>query len=438
MSLGEAINDPNYILFTSGIISVTASSLILRFILTGQRVKRLYNRLVLGLATADLLYSLHLTVFAVTIRTRDRQPGPACSYEGFVHTALVLPSIYYNGFLSIYFVLTICEKKRHVVQKMEPYAHVFCLGLPILVGLLGVGLGIYGPGNPDAYSCWIFLPNDPPLICEHDDGTGCYNPYSPSTIIAATVLQWFQVVSGIVVLCLVSINSYRIYLQARKLEDANSNYTLPTHLDSSTQEETNGNSGSIMRRSITRRSVSNQTPGHQNVIQIIHQSFLYVGGFTMIYFWVLVLNIAAAANLTYWGPDSEYMPAQIMRLCFDLFYPLSGLYTAAVFFRPRFLRWRMKNQERSWIVIFRMTVFSLLPPQTIDGCTTTTGGTAAAQLDCNSEGTQRSSFLNWLRSSVVRSAHTSDENHPIDLEQLSHEGLVVSVVDVVESDEDSI
>lgn len=413
MSLGQAINDPNYILFTSGIISVTASSLILRFILTGQRVKRLYNRLVLGLATTDLLYSLHLTIFAVTIRTQDRQPGPACSYEGFVHTALVLPSIYYNGFLSIYFVLTICENKRDVVQRIEPCAHFFCLGLPILVGLLGVGLGIYGPGNPDAYSCWIFLPNDPPLVCERD-GTGCYNPYSPPTIIAATFLQWFQVVSGIIVFCLLFVNSYRIYLQARTLEAANRNYILPNQSASETQ---------VPRRSFTRGSISQQTPGHQNVIQIIHQSFLYVGGFVMIYFWVLVLNIAAAVNLEYWGPDSNYMPAQIMRLFFDLFYPLSGLYTAAVFFRPRFLRWRNKNQGRSWIFVFRMTVFSLQTPETID-CTTQAP-------ECNIDTTQRSSFVRWV---MGRSAHSPDDDHQIDLEQMSHEDVEA----VLESDEDSI
>jgi hypothetical protein len=101
--------------------------------------------------------------------------------------------------------------------------------------------------------------------------------------------------------------------------------------------------------------------------------FLYVGGFVMIYFWVLVLNIAAAVNLEYWGPDSNYMPAQIMRLFFDLFYPLSGLYTAAVFFRPRFLRWRNKNQRRSWIYVFRLTVFSLQTPETID-CTAQAAG----------------------------------------------------------------
>ena len=398
MSLSQSINDPNFIIFTSGIISVTASSLILRFILTGKRVKRMYNRLVLGLATVDLLYSLHLTIFAVTIRSKDRHTGPACSYEGFVHTALVLPSIYYNGFLSIYFVLTICDNKRDVVQRIEPYAHVFCLGLPILVGLLDVALGIYGPGNPDAYSCWVFLPNDPPLVCE-SDGTGCSNPYSQPTIIAATLLLWFQVGSGIIVSGLLFVNSYRIYLQARKLEARNRNYILAMHRASATQQ--------------VGRRMSQQTPGHRNVIQIIHQSFLYLGGFILIYSWVFVLNVGVRANPNNWGPDSDYMPAQIMRLLFDVFYPLSGLYTAAVFFRPRFLRWRNKNQQRSWFFVIRMAVFSLDPPQTIN-CTIVS--------DSDLEAKQTSSFRSRIIKSVVGSAHRSDDDH-IGLERMTHEGV---------------
>jgi hypothetical protein len=419
MSLSQSINDPNFIIFTSGIISVTASSLILRFILTGKRVKRMYNRLVLGLATVDLLYTLQMAIFAVTIRTKDRQTGPACSYEGFVHTALVLPSIYYNGFLSIYFVFTICDNKRDLVQRIEPYAHVFCLGLPILVGLLGVGLGIYGPGNPDDYSCWIFLPNDPPLVCE-SDGTGCSNAYSQSTIIAATFLQWFQVVSGIVVFCLLFVNSYRIYLQARKLEDANKNYILPIQQVPATQAAR----GTLSQRTLSQPTLSQQTPGHKNVIQIIQQSFLYVGGFIMIYFWILVLNIAQTANPVYWGPDSDYMPAQIMRLLFDTFYPLSGLYTAAVFFRPRFLRWRNKNQRRSWFFVFRMTVFSLDAPQTMD-CT--------SDRDGDLESAQTSSFMRWIIPSVARSAPPSDDDQS-GLERMANETLAAAA----QSDDGSI
>jgi hypothetical protein len=94
------------------------------------------------------------------------------------------------------------------------------------LGLLGVGLGMYGPGNPDAYSCWIFLPNDPPLVCERD-GTGCYNPVQPTDHHSGNLPP---VVSSCVRdHCVLSlfVNSYRIYLQARTLEAANRNYILP-------------------------------------------------------------------------------------------------------------------------------------------------------------------------------------------------------------------
>jgi hypothetical protein len=190
-------------------------------------VKRLYNRLVLGLATTDLLYSLHLTIFAVTIRTQDRQPGPACSYEGFVHTALVLPSIYYNGFLSIYFVLTICESKRDVVQRIEPCAHVFCLGLPILVGLIGCRAWNVRSWKSRCLQLLDLSPQmTPPLVCERD-GTGCYNPVQPTDHHSGNLPP---VVSSCVRdHCVLSlfVNSYRIYLQARTLEAANRNYILP-------------------------------------------------------------------------------------------------------------------------------------------------------------------------------------------------------------------
>jgi hypothetical protein len=68
-------------------------------------------------------------------------------------------------------------------------------------------------------------------------------------------------------------------------------------------------------------------------------------------------------------------------------------------------------------------VFSLQTPETID-CTT-------QPPECNIDTTQRSSFVRWV---MGRSAHSPDDDHQIDLEQMSHEDVEA----VLESDEDSI
>ena len=339
MSIVDSINDPNFIIFTSSLFSIAGASLILRFIGTQRRLKLMYNRLVFGIAAVDLIYALHFSVFSLTIRAKGRQPGAACSYEGFIHTVCVLPSIYYNGFLSIHFVTAVCYNgQRKLLEKLEPYMHAFCLGVPLLVGCLNLGFGVFAPGNPDAYSCWVFSVNDPPLICDVDGE--CHNPYSFSTVIAANIATWFQVVSGFITFGLLSINSYLIYKKARALSKASS------------QHMTAGNRQS--------------TPGQKNVKQVVNQSFLYVGGYCLIYTWIVIITIGSAANPVEWGPSSEFIPAQIMRLMFDIFYPLSGFYTACVFFRPRLLRWRNHNKSRSWFFAFRMTLTSLDAPRTVE------------------------------------------------------------------------
>jgi hypothetical protein len=352
MTLVDSINDPNYILFTSSLISVISSILILRYISTNKRLERMYNRLVFMLALVDLIYTFHLNIFSITIRKKNRQVDSLCNYEGFIHTAMVMPSMYYNAFLSVFFLYSICySDKKALLKRLEPYIHCLCILIPIIVATLNLALGVYGPGNPDKYSCYVIIPNDPPLKC---DGNGnCFNPYDDSTLRAAYLLSWFQIFSGIATFLLLSMNSYLIFHKAQALSKANEKHAL--EISNATE------SVSSSHRKLTKQL----PPGRKNVIQIRNQSFLYVGGFIMIYLTVLTLNIACAINPKKWGPFVDYLAADIVRLLFDIFYPLSGLYTALVFFRPRFLRWRDLNRSRSWFFILRRTIFSSAAPYSV-------------------------------------------------------------------------
>ncbi|KAI2495317.1 hypothetical protein MHU86_19216 [Fragilaria crotonensis] len=358
MSITDSVNDPNFIIFTSSLFSLAGASLILRFIGTKRRLKLMYNRLVFGIASVDLVYALHFIAFSMTISEEARQPGAACSYQGFIHTVCVLPSIYYNGFLSIHFMIAVCyNSKEKLLEKLEPYMHAFCLGVPLLVGCLNLGFGVFGPGIPDAYSCWIILPNDPPVVC--DINGECHTPYSSLSIIAANVAIWFQMASGFITGGLLTINSFLIYRKARALSNANSKHITV--------------------------GPRKATPGQKYVKQVINQSFLYVGGYCMIYAWIVTITFASMANPVQWGPSSDFIPVQIARLMFDIFFPLSGFYTACVFFRPRLLRWRSQNKSRSWFFAFRMTLTSLDAPRTVDNDVSRqnnsqpTGATATSQ-----------------------------------------------------------
>jgi hypothetical protein len=348
MSLVERINDPNYILLITSFISIISSILILRYVSTKKRMERIYNRLVFMLALVDLIYTFHLCVFSVTIRKKNRQIDALCNYEGFIHTAMVLPSMYYNCFLSIFFLHSIHYNDKKPLKRLEPFIHCLCILIPIMVASLNLFFGVYGPGNPDKYSCYVIIPNDPPLKC--DDKGFCYNPYDKSTLIAAYVLSWFQILSGIATFLLLSVNSYLILQKARELSKANERHTSEAF------------DGNLSSRKLRRKQTAQHSAGHKNVIQIRNQSLLYVGGFSMIYYSVLILNIACAVNAQQWGPFADYLPADIVRLLFDTSYPLSGLYTALVFFRPRYLRWRYLNQSRSWLFIIQLTVFSKVAP----------------------------------------------------------------------------
>ena len=59
-----------------------------------------------------------------------------------------------------------------------------------------------------------------------------------------------------------------------------------------------------------------------------------------------------------------------MQVMFFIFYPLSGVYTALVFFRPRMLRWKNCNQSRSWFFAIRMTLTSLDAPRAVTSAAT--------------------------------------------------------------------
>lgn len=157
----------------TGTMSVLGSGSILHDVLSdgGEKLKRPYHRILLGLSTADALSSLALALSTLPIPARTagvyRAIGTTstCTAQGFFVQLYVL-SCFYSVILSAYYLLL--GKYRlsdEEIATYEKWMHAAAIALGLGFALLGLPLTLYNSAN---LWCWVAAyPHD----CENAAGS---------------------------------------------------------------------------------------------------------------------------------------------------------------------------------------------------------------------------------------------------------------------------
>ena len=121
-----------------------------------------YKRIMLGLSVFDLVSSVTIALQPFLLPS-DSQPErvwaigneATCEAMGFFHQ-LSQGSVWYTGYLSVFFLLTIrfdwCEETMS--KCMEPFFHLWSIGYPLTTATVGLVLGAYGVLGV-GHACWL-------------------------------------------------------------------------------------------------------------------------------------------------------------------------------------------------------------------------------------------------------------------------------------------
>lgn len=138
-------NIPIKVIFTnariSSSLSIVSSLLIVIAIFRSQlKFTRIYNRIMLGISTMDIISSIPIPFTTLPIPIEDttsKLPGAAgniftCNIQGFVANFGYMGSLLYSGGLTLYYFCRIqCKTSDYDFRKVrEKVIHVVCVLIP--------------------------------------------------------------------------------------------------------------------------------------------------------------------------------------------------------------------------------------------------------------------------------------------------------------------
>ena len=146
----------------SAILSVIGSSVIIYMAFSTRRQRKwsTYTRLLIGLSICDISSSVSLGLAAFMRRPQSGRAwafgnDATCTAEGtllqFAHS-----NLFYNMFLSFYFLATVRFGVKHTViaKRYEPIMHFVALGYPLVTALIGAAHGMYKE-TATGMGCWV-------------------------------------------------------------------------------------------------------------------------------------------------------------------------------------------------------------------------------------------------------------------------------------------
>ena len=291
----------------SALLSISGSSWIL-YDLRGKNRnhhKASFRRILGSMAFWDISFSTQMILSPLLVPADTSQQvwaignDASCNFLGFL-TSIMFASVYYNGTLSLYYVMTITGRYSDAEfgKKIEPYCHFVNVCYPLATAIVGLAKGFYsehevGPG------CWV---DDYPRNCGPDIELGQTGEKCQSQIIA-----WlFSGLPTLLMLIMIIINNIVIIQHVnRKLTSENK------HL----------------------------------VRQVANQAFLYVAAFIASIGIGLVLRIAEGQDLWYPEDDDKLFPFYVVvAICL----PLQGFWNALIYMRPRLMKKTGQLQESSF------------------------------------------------------------------------------------------
>ena len=350
----------------TGLLSTWGSANIIYAVYkTDKRSRNCYNRIMFGLSFSDVVSSLVLSLQAFLLpketshRVYASGNDATCAVMGFFQQ-LSLSSIFYSGMLSFMYLLTInySVPEARLAKRYEPWFHILSIGFPVITGIIGGIMGLYGELAVGAF-CWF--------------------AGSESTLFAYIVGG----IPGFIIMFAVIINNLRVYCHVRRSirntnqeRSASDNFfrerfrsLAPPPTGSETSDgsgvgprqlsiesgkskksdeshESNisrfsNEHGTDMRalRDLQReeqRLRSLQDRSKARVQAVARQACYYVAGFVLCYLPTFVIRVTAATLALNPNEEARLFPLLVIQA---IFWPLQGLFNFLIYSRsPSYLR----------------------------------------------------------------------------------------------------
>lgn len=295
----------------SSICSGTIIYLVIR-----SRFESPYKRILFALSVADIVTSVSFAFqpFLVPQATSQRVwaigNDATCTALG-AFAQLSMSSIWYNGMLSYYFLLTIRfgVKENTFAKRYEPAMHALATGWPLVTSIVGAVLGFYHETELGA-GCWI---SDYPDGCLDDTGE-CKSP----------LIAWgFSGIWVAFMLVSIVVNNIIIYRYVRRL---------------------------LMQ---SMQSSMNRVAQNKRIKEVATQATLYVLAFTCTFIWTVVLRIMEGLRFDA-EDEAQLFPLLIVQ---NIMVPSTGVFNLIVYLWPRYKRVRASHTDASTTWVFRRALY---------------------------------------------------------------------------------
>jgi len=286
------------------------------YLVIRSRFESPYKRILFAMSVADIITSVSFAFqpFLVPKATSQRVwaigNDATCTALG-TFAQLSACSVWYNGILSYYYLLTIRFgiKEKTFAKRFEPIMHALATGWPLVTSIVGAVLGVYHETELGA-GCWI---SDYPEGCMDDTGE-CKSPLI--AWIFAGIWAAFMLVS-------IVLNNIIIYRYVRKL---------------------------LMQ---SMRSSMVQVTQTKRIHEVATQATLYVLAFTCTFIWTVVLRIME--SLRFDAEDEAHLfPLLVIQ---NIMVPSTGVFNLIVYLWPRYIRVRASHTNASPTWVFRRALY---------------------------------------------------------------------------------
>lgn len=371
----------------SAILSIMGSSIIIYMAFRSRKQRKWtpYTRLLLAMSIYDILASVVLSA-AAFLRPRDTSPRllsfgteATCNAVGFFNQ-VSYASIFYNGMLSFYFLLTARYgfSNDFIAGKLERWVHLLCIGFPLGCACACAHLGYYAE-SASGIGCWISRTPE----CDT-------NKYCLSRLMGyisygfpATFIFVLLVINNTVILLYVRRQMKPFKAQRRislgSSADGNHRDYSSSSDDESFQEpdtsvvvepavalsKLSKHENKAMDDSTLRRSSAeseNYSSGQKEFLQnkeqarrlrlVSSQACLYVIFYLLCNCWTGVVGVMESMRDTTEKEMEMIAGSYTVFVLAAILTPLQGLFNMLVYIRPKYLKWRhqLPNETRMWSV----------------------------------------------------------------------------------------
>ena len=259
------------------LLSLLGSAQITYMVLTANRTTP-YRRILLGLSCSDILSSIVYPwqAFLVPHETSQRiwaiGNDATCSLIGFTQQ-LFFMSIWYNGMLSCYFLLTVRfgVKDPVVARRYEPLMHAIAIGYPLITACIGAGMGWFHEVEI-GMGCWVK---------NYPEGCGC-NEGKQGVCCQSEKIAW--AVGGaptLLVFFTILINNLLVYCHVRRtIQRGRQHASAQVRMFRKQPAQPQPSSSEHQPRST---STTTTDPQLARIRAVATQAFLYVGVFLITY-----------------------------------------------------------------------------------------------------------------------------------------------------------